>query len=440
MKRKMALFMALLALIILPAGTLTVTRMCFSLTMERERTRALSEEAAIARAVAMEISSGKEQNLVSVASGMQGKYGSSSLGVYLLYNGRAMAGGQIPDAPNLETLIASEGRATLLDGQSKTLFISHRLTPAVSLLLSSDVSEVYQFKSTLQKASAVICTAGAFAAALCAFLISGAVLKPLSLLTRAAEKMEKGDYSAEVPSALRDETGILANAFINMKEAVIKREERLVSEAEGRQELINALSHEMRTPLTAILSGAELLKTAKLTEDEKTGILEMISGEGKRLSKMDETLMLLTRLSDREIEKTAFSGLQAAVEAAGVFEGVCVSGDETDFTGDRELMIILIRNLIVNALRAGGTEDVKVEVHQSGFSVTDNGCGMTEEEIERAFEPFYKADKSRTRKNGGAGLGLTISKKIADLHGGSITIESKKGRGTRVVYNPDTTG
>ena len=91
------------------------------------------------------------------------------------------------------------------------------------------------------------------------------------------------------------------------------------------------------------------------------------------------------------------------------------------------------------ALRAGGDAPVRVTLHADGFAVSDAGCGMTKEQIARAFEPFYKADKSRARAQGGAGLGLTLCRKIARLHGGDLSIVSEPGRGTTVVYHFDTT-
>ena len=130
--------------------------------------------------------------------------------------------------------------------------------------------------------------------------------------------------------------------------------------------------------------------------------------------------------------------MDMAKEALAVFEGVEIEGEDAVFTAERELTILLLRNLVVNARRAGGETPVRVRLLADGFSVTDRGCGMTKEQIARAFEPFYKADKSRARAQGGAGLGLTLCKKIAQLHGGSLEIESETGKGTRVVYHFDT--
>lgn len=436
MKRKMALFMALIAFAVFPIGTFLLSRFCFSMTMERERDRALSEEAAISRAIAMEISGKSIPGVFSAASGLQAKYGSSALHVYLLYNGRPMAGAVLPEDKNIDKLIRTQGRATLLSGENQLLLIAHKLSDEITLVVSSSVAPVYALKTDLMRLSAVISASGALVSASVACILSGAVLKPLSHLTRAAEKMAFGQYDCALPEIRKDETGILTKAFSHMKDAVLKREEKIMAESEGRQELINAISHEMRTPLTAILSGARLVKTASLTENEKDEILLMIENESVRLSKMEETLMLLTRLSEGDIEKEALSALETAKEAVSIFESVNAEGEDFMFSGDKELTVILLRNLIVNALRAGG--EVRVLLEENAFCVSDTGCGMTEEEISRAFDPFYKADKARTRRNGGAGLGLTIVKRISDLHGGKVTIESEKGKGTNVFYNPDT--
>lgn len=121
-----------------------------------------------------------------------------------------------------------------------------------------------------------------------------------------------------------------------------------------------------------------------------------------------------------------------------MFDGVRLEGDDAVFVGERELTILLLRNLVVNAQRAGGKEAVCVTLHPDGFDVTDYGCGMTKEQIARAFEPFYKADKARTRRAGGAGLGLPLCRKIARLHHGKLHMESEIGRGTRVCYRFDT--
>jgi len=387
---RIAAAMTALSLLLFPLGAFMIVSRAFDLTMARERERALSEEAAIARAVAMEIGGGDVETLYAAASGLQKRYGSQTLYVYLIYKQHVMAGAQPPEAEGMDKLLESEGRATLLDKQSQSLLIAHRLSEDITLLLESDVSGVYALRKQLGLWAGLLSLAGVMLSALLSVLFAQHLARPFKLL------------------------------------------------AQQRQELIDALAHEMRTPLTAIVAGSRLLQQAKLEEDKRHSLLDTMAREAKRLSEMDERLLRMTRMEHEKLVKTAFSSKEMAQEALGVFENVALCGEDAQFVAERELTIELLRNLVTNAIRAGGDSPVRVTLNSDGFTVEDSGCGMTREQIARAFEPFYKADKSRTRAAGGAGLGLALCRKIASLHGGSIGIDSELGKGTTVVYHFDT--
>lgn len=387
---RIAAAMTALSLLLFPLGAFMIVSRAFDLTMARERERALSEEAAIARAVAMEIGGGDVETLYAAASGLQKRYGSQTLNVYLIYKQHVMAGAQPPEAKGMDKLLLSEGRATLLDKQSQSLLIAHRLSGDITLLLESDVSGVYALRKQLGVWAGLLSLAGVTLSALLSVLFAQHLARPFKLL------------------------------------------------AQQRQELIDALAHEMRTPLTAIVAGSRLLQQAKLEDDKRHSLLDTMAREAKRLSEMDERLLLMTRMEHEKMVRTAFSSREMAQEALGVFENVALCGEDAPFFAERELTIELLRNLVTNAIRAGGDAPVRVTLHPDGFTVEDSGCGMTREQIARAFEPFYKADKSRTRAAGGAGLGLALCHKIAALHGGGIQIDSEPGKGTRVCYKFDT--
>ncbi|MBP3523925.1 MAG: HAMP domain-containing histidine kinase [Clostridia bacterium] len=391
MRTRIAAAMTALALLLFPLGAFMIVSHCFDLTMAREREHALSEETAIARAVAMEIGDGGMDTLYAVAFGAQRHYGSESLRVALVYRGSVMAGAQVAYDDGLEQLLQTTGRATLLSRANRTLYIAHRLTGDLTLLLSSDVSQVYALRRELALWAGLLSLAGVLLSAVLSVVVSGWLARPYRLL------------------------------------------------AQQRQELIDALAHEMRTPLTAILGGVRLLERASLPEAQRASLLASMAREAQRLSNMDARLLQLTRLEHDAPDFTRFSSMEMAREALSAFEGVVLDGEDAVFLGERELTIQLLRNLVVNAQRAGGDVPVRVTLRPDGFTVTDHGCGMTKEQIERAFEPFYKADKSRTRAAGGAGLGLTLCRKIAELHGGTIDITSEPGRGTTVCYRFDTT-
>ena len=393
MRKRIAAAMTALALLLFPLGAMMIVSRSFALTMEQERARALSEEAAIARAVALEIgasdSGDARARMLEVARTAQQRYGSDILSVLLVYHGAAMAGRQLPEGLNV--LLSTEGRATLLDGDAQTLYIAHKLSDELVLLLGSDVSAVYALRRELTVWAGMLSLAGVALSGVLSVVASGWLAKPYKRL------------------------------------------------AQQRQELIDALAHEMRTPLTAILGGARLLERASLPEEKRSSLLSTMAREAQRLSDMDERLLQLTNLEHGEARMEAFSSIDMAREALSVFEGVKLCGEDALFMGERELTIQLLRNLVVNAQRAGGDTPVVVTIEPDGFTVTDTGCGMTHEQMARAFEPFYKADKARSRSAGGAGLGLALCRKIAALHHGDLHIDSEPGRGTTVVYHFDTT-
>lgn len=390
MRTKIVAAMTALVLLLFPLGAFMIVHQGFSLTMERERARALSEEAAVARAVALELSGKSKEGVFTTASSLQRRYGSQVLAVALVYRGEMMAGNERPQVQGMEELLETQGRATLLDGSTQKLFIAHKLSDDLTLLLASDVSAVYEFRHELAFWAGGLSFVGVVLSCMLSVIVSGWLARPFRQL------------------------------------------------AAQRQELIDALAHEMRTPLTAILGGVRLLERANLDEERRVRLLGSMAKEAQRLSDMGERLLMITRLEHDAPEFAPFSSMEMAREALDAFDSVILEGEDAVFTGERELMICLLRNLVVNGMRAGGTEPVRVTLMKNGFSVTDSGCGMTKEQIARAFDPFYKADKSRARTHGGAGLGLTLCQKIACLHGGKLEIESEVGIGTRVVYHFDT--
>ena len=151
--------------------------------------------------------------------------------------------------------------------------------------------------------------------------------------------------------------------------------------------------------------------------------------------------MKLTGLRNEEPEMETVSVMRVLEETAARLNGqaaehmIEIKGEDSVIRGDRELLSLLVNNLAVNAIRASepGTT-ITLTALPDGFSVRDRGIGMTAETLEHACEPFWKADKARTRRNGGAGLGLSLCKKIAELHQGELRFDSEPGKGTTVTF------
>lgn len=150
MRKRIALCMVALVLTLLGPGMALVVSRSFELTMERERARALGEEAAIARALTLETAEGNVGR--STASTLQTRYGSNELTIYLLQNGETITGEALPTVQKLPELLNTETRATLLDGGSERLLIAHALDGEITLLTALDVSPVYALRSELLRA------------------------------------------------------------------------------------------------------------------------------------------------------------------------------------------------------------------------------------------------------------------------------------------------
>ena len=263
--------------------------------------------------------------------------------------------------------------------------------------------------------------------------------RPVIRLTETAGAIADGAYHLRSAYALSDEIGQLSAAFDRMAEAIEGKISALRAENERRKFLLGALSHELRTPMTAVIGYGETLLHMPLAPEQRHVCAEKIVESGRRAENLSQKMMELVGLSgERAITKTLFSAAHLAQTLCDEYgERIQFCCEAKELYGDETLLYSLTANLIRNALRASEEEAV-VEVffrsagNTAEITVKDHGCGIPKEHIPRLTEPFYRVDKARSRKDGGAGLGLSICKMIAEAHGGSLVIESEAGRGTVV--------
>ncbi|WP_026973624.1 sensor histidine kinase [Alicyclobacillus contaminans] len=212
-----------------------------------------------------------------------------------------------------------------------------------------------------------------------------------------------------------------------------------------RQEFISNVSHEIQSPLTAISGFAKILREEDLSSEERSHYVDIIETESTRLSRLSDNLLKLTAL---ESEHPAFSPTTYRLDRQlrrivlsceplwlNKHLDMDVSLSEISIHADEDLMNQVWMNILHNAIKFtpdGGR--IAVSAVRSGDLVevrfSDTGIGLAEEDRVRIFERFYKADASRNRAAGGSGLGLAIAKKIVDMHGGTIAVESALGEGT----------
>lgn len=275
------------------------------------------------------------------------------------------------------------------------------------------------------------------------FLIVKRMMSPLERLSKATAEIAAGDYQKKIELHGEDEFVQLANQFNQMSESISTQIKQLEFENETRQNLIDNMAHELRTPLTAILGYAEYIKLAKIDEEEKREVLDYIIHQVNRLKKLSNTLLQLARLREEEPEYEELKVDEFIRSLSLMFKNrVREKKIELKFekeiekiTANQELLVVLLENLIENAVRACEERgrilvQFKQENNRTMILVRDNGIGMNAAEIEKIDQPFYRVDKDRSRKNGGVGLGVTLCKQIAEYHHAVLSYSSKEGEGT----------
>jgi signal transduction histidine kinase len=271
--------------------------------------------------------------------------------------------------------------------------------------------------------------------ALAAFFSRTAV-KPIRRLSEATRKVAQGDFSVQMHTKGIHELEELYNSFNQMTR-------ELSSTQTLRSDFINNFSHEFKTPIVSIRGFAKLLKDGGLTEDEEREYLDIIIAESQRLSTLATHVLNLSKYEAMEIvtEKETFYLDEQIRRAVAVTEPqwgakhitVDVALEETKFNGDADLIQQAWLNLLDNAVKfSQGDGNLHISCKRVGGMISvafkDDGIGMDAHTQMRIFDKFYQGDSSH--KQAGNGLGLAMVKRIVELHGGRITVESQPGQGS----------
>lgn len=312
----------------------------------------------------------------------------------------------------------------------------------LSLIHFCDVTGTYLELYTLAGYMALISLTIAAGAILLLFLLLRRSLRPLRALSEGARSVAAGAYGRRVPDSGRDEVAELGRDFNTMARAVEEHIQEVEAAEEKKTLFMASLTHELKTPLTAISGYAQTLRMAKLEEADRELALDYIYRESKRLDRLSKKMLRLLEL-DRDaaltLEPTPIAelleGARRACLPAAEAKGVELLAEWSAGTlnADRDLMTEAVINLVDNAVKASeaGTA-VRLCEWEGGILVEDQGGGVPEEDLGRLMEPFYMVDKSRSRKSGGAGLGLALVGVIVRRHGLRVEIDSEVGKGTRV--------
>ncbi len=274
--------------------------------------------------------------------------------------------------------------------------------------------------------------------------VSSWLTRPIRLLTRATRRMAEGEYAYRARKVSEDELGQLTLDFNRMAGALEENVGKLEEEVKSREEFVAAFAHELKTPLTAIIGYADMLRSHRLDEEKLCLSANYIYTEGKRLEAMSFRLL--------DIMVTKRSEIQVQMVEASLFFQYLSHMYQTNRTmyfqffydpgkvrAEPNLMKSVLMNLIDNACKAsepGSLIQVIGRAEESGyrFLVKDQGMGIPEGEQEKIMKAFYMVDKSRSRSRNGAGLGLALCSEILTIHGSHLEIESQVGKGTTMSF------
>lgn len=274
-----------------------------------------------------------------------------------------------------------------------------------------------------------------------ALIVARLLTQPLRQLETASRALSRGELTARVQIRSRDELEHLGNTFNTMAEAVENQVQALREESARQKRFVAAFSHELKTPMTAILGYANLLRSGEQAPDKRHRAAGYIYHESQRLEELSRELLLLFGLEQGGValQNVKLSAVWGDVRRSlpELEPRLRWEGKDAAVRADRPLLTALLRNLILNAAHADGSGGTilfwnKETADGVRVGVTDAGTGIPPEELDKLTEPFYRVDKSRSRMSGGNGLGLTICAQIAQAHGARLQIESAAGQGTTV--------
>ena len=332
---------------------------------------------------------------------------------------------------------------TRIDRGEKTYLVFQReFQPQFLVFQITDITYVTEYKEQLAIILGVLSLGVVLLTVSILWASVRHMLLPLQKLNDSAKKIAEGVYDDRVDIKGKDEIGELGKSFNQMAQAVEIKTQHL-EESERRKTLfMGNLTYELKTPMTAISGYTQTLLTTKLEPEEQEeallyiyeqcGRLERLSKKMMRLLEVDgEEALHYTNVSAKQLFEDAKKSCKILLEKKSmVLE--CVSHDEM-YRVDYDLMLDVLINLIDNGVKASEEGSrIRLIASEDSITVQDFGRGIPEEEKERILEPFYMIDKSRSRKCGGAGLGLSLAALIIKRHNMKMEIESEIGKGTSI--------
>lgn len=315
-----------------------------------------------------------------------------------------------------------------------------------------DISDIYEIRDKNYKFYCIFLIIGSLISSGIIAAFSIYITSPLKKLQQTTNQIAKGNFKIRNHNSLKvmksPELVNLATDFNNMTDKIEDYINKLQDYNQRQEDFISRFTHELKTPLTSIIGYADILRTYDMEPKKRYELANYIFKEGKRLEDLSFHLLNLIILKQDEFPFKVYNSKQLFRELTQTL-AILLKKYNIKIEFNIEMINIFIEpvllksllyNLIDNACKASAhNQKIIVSGIKNGdryiISVQDFGSGIDEENLAKVTEPFYMVDKSRARKQGGAGLGLALCKEIASLHKSELLIKSKLGFGTTISFS-----
>lgn len=436
----------------------------FSMTVERERERGVSEHNYLAATISNQVIYSRivgdkvlltSEEIAVVIDDVVSEMARSVDGAVVELQGSPISSFAMEELYDLEAFRAQAEEngdcVTVISGvgADTCLYVSSGINlegTRYQLYTAMDMGEIYQDYDEQLVFVRNLGLVLAVGIAVILMAVQFTLLGPLTKVNKGLRAIARGNYALRIEEKGSAEFRELAGNINRMSNSVEDNVERISEIAESRKRFIDNLAHEMKTPLTSIMGFGDLMRIQRqMSEKQRREYAEIIVEEAKRLKTLSGKLLELATNDSTELEMVSVSLRELFREVYLTVAPILAKRHMTmemycayvEIDCDRELFKSLLYNLIDNSIKASAEHGkVLLEGKEDGdtvrISVTDFGMGMSKDQLKRVTEPFYMVDKSRSRKEGGAGLGLSLCAEIAKRHQTSLQIVSEPGEGTAV--------
>lgn len=354
------------------------------------------------------------------------------------YDGGVYIGGHTP-------FLLKSKQITFTDGKKGSFYIVTDVNTLIAILRKKVVHTVFYGILTI-----------VFTAAILVVWLYQGIIKPLHALRRATKQLQEGNLDYSLESMSEDEIGQLCQDFEEMRLHLKEQIEVRIRYEQDLRELISNISHDLKTPLTAIKGYAEgLLDGVADSPEKQARYLKTIYTKADDMTTLVDELSFYSKLDtnrmpyhfEHVLVNDYFRDCAEECEAELGIKGICMeflteADEATLVLADREQLRRVMNNIIGNAVKYRGEKPkgrLQMHLYEEGdyvcVKMTDNGQGIAQKDLPYIFDRFYRADQSRNSRQGGTGLGLAIVKRIIEEHGGFVRAESEEGIGTTILFS-----